>query len=320
MTVSAIIPTYNRRKYIRRAIESILAQTVPVDEIIVVDDGSTDGTADAVAEWFGNSIRIVRQENGGVAAARWLGIREATGDWIAFLDSDDEWMPDRTRQLRDAAANVPGEVAWIFGDMQVVTDEGSATTLFGEHGLSVSKSPQVFPDALVVQFPFQFGLLQGSFIRRDVLLELGCFGERLRSDDDLLAGFQVACRYKFAAIPSIVGKYFRTSDLSASSVVTNGVYGVDHFRSRMLAFELVVQSGRRTPWNMRYASEVRGLCKVLATRGAVPKGLALQQFRYGGYSLKGLGFFCAAMMGRRGILAWDAVGEFRRNRRSQPQA
>lgn len=317
MNVSAIIPTYNRGKYIRKAIDSILAQTVPVDEIIVVDDGSTDGTAEAVAEWFGSKVKIVRQENGGVAAARWRGIREAAGQWIAFLDSDDEWLPDRTGQLLAATGKVPADVAWIFGDMQVVTDAGSATTLFGEHGLTVTESPEIFPDPLSVQFPFQFGLLQGSFIRREVLLELECFGERLRSDDDLLAGFQVACRYRFAAIPEIVGKYFRTSDLSASSVVTNGVYGVDHFRSRMLAFELVVQSGRRTPWNMRYASEVRGLCKVLATRGAVPKGLALQQFRYGGYSVKGLGFLLAAMMGRRGILAWDAIGEFRRQRRRQ---
>jgi glycosyltransferase involved in cell wall biosynthesis len=317
MKVSAVIVTYNRREFIRRAIDSILHQTVPVDEIVVVDDGSTDGTAGAVAEWFGSVAKVVRQENGGVGAARWRGVREASGDWIAFLDSDDEWLPDRTRLLREAAAKVPADVAWIFGDMQVVTDVGSATTLFGEHGLTVRESPEIFPDPLSVQFPFQFGLLQGSFIRREVLLELECFGERLRSDDDLLAGFQVACRYRFAAIPDIVGKYFRTSDLSASSVVTNGVYGVDHFRSRMLAFELVVQSGRRTPWNMRYASEVRGLCKVLATRGAVPKGLALQQFRYGGYSVKGVGFLLAAMMGRRGILAWEAVGEFRRQRRRQ---
>lgn len=317
MNVSAIIPTYNRGKYIRKAIDSILAQTVPVDEIIVVDDGSTDGTAEAVAEWFGSKVKIVRQENGGVGVARRRGVLEARGDWIAFLDSDDEWVPDRTGRLLEAAHQVPETVAWIFGDLQVITNEGDAKTIFKEHGLSLNACPEIFPDPFTVQFPFQFGLLQGSFIKRKVLLELDCFSEGFRSDEDLLAGFQVACRYQFAAIPNIVGKYFRTSDLMASSLAATGPLRPEYFHARMLAYEWVVKSGRRSPWNMRYASEVRGLCKVLATRGAVPKGLALQQFRYGGYSLKGLGFLLAAMMGRRGILAWDAIGEFRRQRRRQ---
>ena len=77
MNVSAIIPTFNRCKYIRRAIDSVLAQTLPVDEIIVIDDGSTDGTAEAVEEWYGSQVRVIRQENAGVSGARHRGIREA---------------------------------------------------------------------------------------------------------------------------------------------------------------------------------------------------------------------------------------------------
>lgn len=314
MTVSAIIPTYNRRNYIRRAIESVLAQTVAVDEVIIVDDGSTDGTAAAVQEWFGPRVNVIQQVNGGVALARLTGIRAASGDWIAFLDSDDEWMPDRTERLLASAAQVPNEVAWIFGDLQVVTDDGDSGTLFTQYGLRLNDPLVIFEDTLSVQYPFQFGLLQGSFIRRNVLLEMGCFSEGLRSDDDLLAGFQVACRYKFAAIPNVVGKYFRTTDLDASSVVVNGVFGPDYHRSRMMAFESVLKSGHSAPWNMRYAAEVRGLCKVLAARGAAPRSLAFQQFKYGGFSLKGLGFLCAAVLGRQGILAWEAVGKARRSR------
>ncbi len=312
MNVSAIIPTYNRRSYIRRAIDSVLSQTVPVDEVIIIDDGSTDDTANAVEEWYGSRVRVVRQQQSGVAGARRRGIQEARGEWIAFLDSDDEWTPQRNEKLSFAAARVPSDVAWIFGDLCVVTDRGEGKTLFEEHGLSIPESPHVFADSLSVQYPFQFPMLQGSFIRRNVLTELDCFSSGLRSDDDLLAGFHVACRYKFAAVSSIVGKYFRTSDLAASSVVVNGVYGPDHFRSRMMAFALVAESGQRRPWNMRYAEEVRGLCKLLATKGTMTRSLAMQQFRFGGVSAKGLAFLCAAMFGGGGVRAWTAVAERRR--------
>ena len=307
MTVSAVIPTYNRRPYIQRAVDSVLAQSVPVDEILVVDDGSTDGTAELLAQRYGTRVRVIQQANSGVSGARKQGIRHATGEWIAFLDSDDEWMPDRNAQLLDAAGRVPDEVAWIFGDMRVITDEGPANTLFGEHGLSVTGCPQVFEDSLSVQFPFQFGLLQASFIRKRVLLELDCFRTNLKSDDDLLAGFQVACHYKFAAIPFVVGNYFRTSDLAASSVVVNGVYRPDHFRSRMLAFAEVIRSGRSSPWDQHYAGEVRGLCKVLAAAGDMPWKLTFEQFRYGGVSIKGVAFACFGFFGARGIQAWNAA-------------
>jgi glycosyltransferase involved in cell wall biosynthesis len=313
MTVSAVIPAYNRKAYLRRALDSALAQTVPVDEVIVVDDGSSDGTAEAVEAWYGSRVRVVRQANTGVSGARLRGIQEAQGEWIAFLDSDDEWMHGRNAELLAVAARVPSDVAWIFGDLQFITDEASDTTLFGEYGLSLNETPTIFDDSLSVQYPFQFCMFQGSFIRRSVLLELDCFKAGLKSDDDLLTGFQIACRYRFAAIPSVVGKYFRTSDLAASSVVVNGNRAPDYFRSRMLAFAQVIETGRRRPWNQRYAAEARGLCQMLASRGQSVRGLALQQFRFGGVSAKGAAFFLAAMAGGKGIQMWNAAAAFRRN-------
>jgi glycosyltransferase involved in cell wall biosynthesis len=317
MKVSAVIPTFNRRDYIRRAIDSVLAQTVPVDEVIVVDDGSTDGTVEALETWYGSKIRIIKQKWAGVSGARRRGIGEARGEWIAFLDSDDEWVGTRNADLLDAAARVPADVAWIFGDLRIVTDDRDRTTLFEEFGLRVEESPCVFPDPLSVQYPFQFGMLQGSLIRRNVLADLGCFSEGLRHSEDLLAGFQVACRYRFSAIPKVVGKYFRTSDLAANSTGLRGVHGADYFRSRMLCFELVVKSGRKRPWNLRYASAVQGLCKVLAGDSQLPAGLARQQFRFGGVSAKGLAFFCAAQFGCRGIRMWNKIAGFRRKLRPE---
>ncbi len=316
MKVSAIIPTFNRRNYIRRAIDSVLEQSVPVDELIVVDDGSTDGTSALVEEAYGSRVRLIRQKNTGVAGARHHGIREARGEWIAFLDSDDSWTPDRNRQLLEATTVMPDDVAWVFGDLRVITDSREATTLFEEHGLVLKESPEVFANSLSVQYPFQFGLLQASFIRRAALLELNCFSEGLRSDDDLLAGFQVACHYRVAAIPDIVGSYYRTSDLSASSVVVNGVYSKDHYKSRMLAFAEVLDSGRGDqPWSARYASEVRDLCKLLASQGSMPRALPFQQFHYGGYSFKGVAFYLVALFGNSGIKAWTKLGQLVRNHR-----
>jgi glycosyltransferase involved in cell wall biosynthesis len=311
MKVSAIIPVFNRGDYLARAINSALAQTVPLDEILVVDDGSTDGSAD-VASRYGNRVRVVRQANSGVAGARRRGIQEASGEWIAFLDSDDEWLPDRNGELLKAAGRVPPDVAWIFGALRVVTDSGEGLTLFEEHGLTVNESLHVFADSIAIQYPYQFPMLQASFIRREALLELNCFSEGLRSDDDLLASYQIASRYKFAAVPTVVGRYFRTSDLEASSVLVNGNFGADYYRSRMLAFERVIQSGRRRPWNSRYALSVRGFCQVLASQGTYVRSLAWQQFRYGGISPKGVAFFCAAILGPGVLRAWNWLARFAR--------
>jgi len=96
--VSIILPTYNRRETIRRSLESIRAQTFEDWELIVVDDGSEDGTADAIAG-FDPRMRVVRQPNRGITGARNTGLRESKGDWIAFLDSDDEWLPHHLELL-----------------------------------------------------------------------------------------------------------------------------------------------------------------------------------------------------------------------------
>lgn len=90
------------------------------------------------------------------------GVREARGEWIAFQDSDDEWTPNRNKELLDAAARVPEDVAWIFGDLRVVTDEGHEATVFKTwgNGLSVTEHPQIFADSLSIQHPFQYCLLQ----------------------------------------------------------------------------------------------------------------------------------------------------------------
>ena len=90
MKISVVIPTYNRIALVERAIDSVLRQSIKPFDIIVVDDGSDDGTSEMIQKKY-RSINLVQQQNSGVSAARNNGIKHAKGDWISLLDSDDEW-------------------------------------------------------------------------------------------------------------------------------------------------------------------------------------------------------------------------------------
>ena len=109
-TVSVVIPCYNGERFIAQALRSVLAQTYAVVEILVIDDGSKDDSA-RLAESFGPPVRVIRQPNQGESVARNRGIAEATGEWIAFLDADDDWMPEKIE--RQIAAVGSSDVASV---------------------------------------------------------------------------------------------------------------------------------------------------------------------------------------------------------------
>lgn len=95
MRISVVIPTYNRREEVKKALQSVLDQTLKPSEVIVVDDGSTDSTAEYLKENSDSEVRIITRPHRGVAAARNRGIQESTGEWLTFLDSDDTWLPQK---------------------------------------------------------------------------------------------------------------------------------------------------------------------------------------------------------------------------------
>jgi hypothetical protein len=121
-SVSVIIPTYNRADFLAEAIDSVLAQSLPAGEVIVVDDGSTDNTAD-VAAGYGKRIIYHRQENAERGAARNKGFQLSHGSLIAFLDSDDLWMPEKLECDVDLITRSPG-VGLVYSDYLVVDSKG----------------------------------------------------------------------------------------------------------------------------------------------------------------------------------------------------
>jgi glycosyltransferase involved in cell wall biosynthesis len=120
-SVSVVVPAYNAAPFLRAALDSVLAQTEPVAEVLVVDDGSTDATAE-IAAGYAAPVRLLRQENAGVSAARNHGIREARGEWIAFLDADDTWLPAKNA-VQLAALRAAPEHGVCYSAFQVVDED-----------------------------------------------------------------------------------------------------------------------------------------------------------------------------------------------------
>lgn len=121
-SISVIIPTYNRARYLPEAVGSVLAQTRPPCEIIIVDDGSTDNTGE-LAKGFPKVVRYIRQQNSGPAAARNRGLREANGDWIAFLDSDDLWVSEKL-EVQSRFLHENPTVDFVFAHMVNFSEAG----------------------------------------------------------------------------------------------------------------------------------------------------------------------------------------------------
>ncbi len=196
--VSVVMPAYNCARYISAAIESVLAQAYRPLEIIVVDDGSTDGTREAATAY--PEVTYIAQANGGPAKARNAGIRRARGEYVALLDADDLWPAEKLAEQVVFLQAHP-DVALLFGSARRFADDGwTEAPLFERYGLTKSYFGH---DHLVVDATSK--LLQGNFIptgtviaRRSTLLEVGLFDERFRLAEDWDFWLRIALRHPIA--------------------------------------------------------------------------------------------------------------------------
>ena len=210
--VSAIIPTYNRRELVVRAIDSVLSQTRPVDEIVVVDDGSTDGTEAHLRQRYGNRIRYVWQANAGVSAARNHGMAIAQGKYFALLDSDDEWLPEKTARQVEWMETHP-DFGMVICDVERVD---------GDHRpIDVFRRRDTIPeDGWVLRWIIHNPALApaSALLRREVVADVGGFDTDLRTAEDIDFHLRVAQRWRIGVVEASLVRAMRGHDgLSAES-------------------------------------------------------------------------------------------------------
>jgi glycosyltransferase involved in cell wall biosynthesis len=181
--ISVVVPVHNRARTVGRALESALAQTRPPTEILVVDDGSTDGTAEATAA-YGADVRYVHQANAGAAAARNAGVARATAPWVAFLDSDDHWAPDHLARMAAAVTATRGAAGFYFADSRR-PPAGGGGTVWEASGFAIPGEHLLVDDATAwVLRDVQPMMLQSSVFRRDRYLAAGGLWAALRIRED----------------------------------------------------------------------------------------------------------------------------------------
>lgn len=229
--LSVVIPVYNGEKFIGRALESVFSQTVPPDEIIVVNDGSRDGTAQKLAE-FGDRIQVISIPNGGVANARNVGLKACTGDLIALLDADDIWYPDKLEKQLAVMQRYPA-IGFCCCNYRVL--DQSRGEMVG-HFSSFSRDPDYNFDAPLKQPALEL-LIRSNFVgtcsnvmfRRALIDQVGDFKRELKQAED----YELWIRF------SMVTNFVLMSDQLLEKVthdtnLTNDFYETMRFHEQVL--------------------------------------------------------------------------------------
>ena len=199
---SVVIPTYNRAATIGRAIESALSQTRPHFEIILVNDGSTDHTEEAIKP-YRDRIRYISQDNRGSASARNRGILEGSGNYIAFLDSDDLWYPKKLERVEIAIREYP-EAGLFYSDSNVIDGNGRL--------MWVHKCPHIIGSAYQKFLESDFVSTSAVVVRRNCFDGVGVFSESLTGCEDWDMWIRLSRQFSSIHIPEVLSAFsWRTS-------------------------------------------------------------------------------------------------------------
>ena len=231
--VSVIIPTYNREAVIGRAIESVLKQTYPHFELIIIDDGSTDQTKQVVEQIVDERIRyILLEENGGVGHARNVGIAEAKYDYIAFLDSDDEWLPQKLElqmeKLLDSSTGFGAVYCRMGGN-----DRTGKPYIFPPYNMERSiLEGKLFPNMLMQNLIGTPTVL----VRRDCIEKVGGFKEALICLEDWEWILRIAREYRIGFVDKVLLEVHRMAGSVSTQLgghIVTRCYLVSKYREDM---------------------------------------------------------------------------------------
>lgn len=217
MLFSVVIPVYNRRQWVGRAIRSVLQQTCCDWEVLVVDDASEDDTAARVHSEFGDAVRLIRlPHNSGVSAARNRGIEKVRGEWVAFLDSDDEWLPHKLEKQR---AELERSQRLICHTDEIWVRNGVRVNPHKHHQ---KYGGDIFLKALELCVMSPSSIV----IHRSVFAEVGLFDEALPACEDYELWLRIAARYEVAYLEEkLIVKYGGHEDQ-----LSQAYYAMDRFR------------------------------------------------------------------------------------------
>lgn len=208
--VSVVIPVFNGAMHLSDALESVLGQTVAEFEVIVVDDGSTDGTDDIISAYARRDCRIVplRQRNRERSAARNAGLRRAHADLVAFLDADDVWLPEKLeRQIAHLEQHPDCDACFTY--FEEVDDELRVITPWNDLNEIYSRST-VSPELLVERGNLVAGSGSSVVVRTTALREAGEFDERLAGTEDLDLWYRLSLRAPLQAVPEVLVRIRRS--------------------------------------------------------------------------------------------------------------
>lgn len=207
--ISVIIPLYNKASSIERTLRSVVGQSVPPREIIIVDDGSTDSSAEVVERIGSPLVRLIRQPNRGVSVARNRAMTEASGRWVALLDGDDYWEADYLQQVERLIASVPDCGAYGMGFW--VESDGRRTR--GEF-----PEQEGIVDFFSLSMHCYVLIPSATTLDRRLALELGGFPEGMRMGEDQYLWTKIARRSQVAFSPRTVAIYSRTAENRSASI------------------------------------------------------------------------------------------------------
>jgi hypothetical protein len=216
--ISVVIPLYNKAPYILRALDSVARQTWQPDEVLVVDDGSTDGGGELAARFPLQGLRILRQANAGVSAARNLGVENARQPWVAFLDADDEWEPRFLECMEQAALQWPDSNA-VFANFWAMP------------ACHIARSPASGPCRKLTDY-FRFCLRNDGggmwssavMVRKTILEAIGGFPCGVAQGEDVDTWFRLGCAGPIVYVPEPLARYHTGLGICAHHPVDSDIW------------------------------------------------------------------------------------------------
>lgn len=204
MKIAVIIPAFNAEKFIKEAINSVLSQKIIPNEIIIVDDGSTDGTANIVNS-FSNTIKYIYQQNSGSAKARNVGLKNTTSDLVAFLDADDYWDQDHLLTMHSAFIDNP-DAGLIYCEKKWVDESGSPII---NHDKNIN-----LPAGWIFNQLFEANHISSASVvvaRREAIVEVGYFDESsdMRNAQDYQLWLRMSAKFEILSLPQKTVNYRR---------------------------------------------------------------------------------------------------------------